>query len=584
MACQKKPAPGSILVLGPMPLKAAPQTHIAAGPWCFAEREDFFPDWEENYLFAPDPLLDRNEEDRLIREAETLAADVIPRLSGELQPDTPLPDAYWETLLAPFTITVAKLIAQFWSLIRHTVGTWKEIPLTVELLPRNCSFTFGTDADVVLHGSLNPVCCQWILSQLLRPVLPEAWKARELESVSEEYVQSPASDFRKNVHDTLRSLMLHMPFPRMKGMTLKQALSYSSSLLHPSRYGDRSRSLKETFSSSSGCTAPDLPLDCGFIFSAMLPRSVKELRHPHSAPRRMFKPRVRAASIIAYEDAAYRQKLAIWRARGGRLLYVQHGGNYGQMKRICAMEFVEYTQHAFATWGWTEYEGSMGRKAGKGNFIPLPYPQLNRLRDAWHGQESQTLIAVGTEMPTVAYQLDSHPTPSQFIQYRDDKQWFFEALGPAIREKTLYRPYFPVPGTLQDAQWLLPRFPHVHLCSGPLEPQILSCRLLVLDHHGTTLLEAMAANIPTVCYWNPEFWPVTGEFADILSRMKPLGMWNSSAEEAAIKVRAVWDDPSGWWSSREVQNVRDEFLRHFALLPRNTAAGDRAWKDALSQL
>ena len=79
MACQKKPAPGSILVLGPMPLKAAPQTHIAAGPWCFAEREDFFPDWEENYLFAPDPLLDRNEEDRLIREAETLAADVIPR-------------------------------------------------------------------------------------------------------------------------------------------------------------------------------------------------------------------------------------------------------------------------------------------------------------------------------------------------------------------------------------------------------------------------------------------------------------------------------------------------------------------------
>ena len=254
------------------------------------------------------------------------------------------------------------------------------------------------------------------------------------------------------------------------------------------------------------------------------------------------------------------------------------------MKRICAMEFVEYTQHAFATWGWTEYEGSMGRKAGKGNFIPLPYPQLNRLRDAWHGQESQTLIAVGTEMPTVAYQLDSHPTPSQFIQYRDDKQWFFEALGPAIREKTLYRPYFPVPGTLQDAQWLLPRFPHVHLCSGPLEPQILSCRLLVLDHHGTTLLEAMAANIPTVCYWNPEFWPVTGEFADILSRMKPLGMWNSSAEEAAIKVRAVWDDPSGWGASREVQNVRDEFLRHFALLPRNTAAGDRAWKDALSQL
>ena len=584
MACLKKPTPDSLLVLGPMPLNAAPETHVAAGPWCFAEREDFFPDWEEKFLFAPDVLLDRNEEDGLIREAETLAADAIPELAKELQPGSLLPDAYWETLLAPYTITVAKLIVQFWSLIRHTVEEWKDVPLTVELLPPTCSFEFGTDADVVLHGSLNPVCCHWILSQLLRPVLPAAWHARELDRVSENYVQVRADSFRKRVHDTLRSLMLHLPFPKMKGMTPKQALSYSLSLLHASRGEDRSRSLRETFSSACGGTAPDLPLSCGFLFSAMLPRSLRGLRHPCARLRRMLRPRVRAASIIAYEDAAYRQKLAVWRARGGRLLYVQHGGNYGQMKRICAMEFVEYTQHAFATWGWTDYESSAGARAGKGRFIPLPYPQLSLQKDTWHGKDSQTLIVVGTEMPTVAYQLDSHPTPGQFVQYRDDKQWFFEALGPEMRAKTLYRPYFPVPGTLQDAQWLLPRFPHVHLCSGPLGPQILSCRLLVLDHHGTTLLEAMAANIPTVCYWNPEFWPVTDEFAAVLARMKTLGMWNPSAEEAAVRVRGVWDDPCAWWLSRDVQDVRREFLHHFARLPESAEAGDRAWKDALSQL
>ena len=505
MACQKKPAPGSILVLGPMPLKAAPQTHIAAGPWCFAEREDFFPDWEENYLFEPDPLLDRNEEDQLIREAETLAADAIPGLARELQPDTPLPDAYWETLLAPFTITVAKLIAQFWSLIRHTVDAWKDIPLTVELLPRNCSFTFGTDADVVLHGSLNPVCCQWILSQLLRPALPGAWNVRELENVSEEYVQPPASDFRKSVHDTLRALMLHMPFPKMKGMTLKQALSYSSSLLHPSRYGDRSRSLKETFSSAAGCTAPDLPLDCGFIFSAMLPQSVKELRHPHSAPRRMFKPRVRAASIIAYEDAAYRQKLAIWRARGGRLLYVQHGGNYGQMKRICAMEFVEYTQHAFATWGWTEYEGSMGRKAGKGNFIPLPYPQLSHLRDAWHGQESQTLIAVGTEMP---------PSPISWIRIQRPVSSFSTVMTSSGFSRLLAPRFGKRHCTARISPYLAPFRTRSGSC--PAFPTCICARVLLSHRFFPAVFLSSTITVPRC--WRP--WPP-------ISRPSATGIRNS---------------------------------------------------------
>ena len=36
------------LVLGRMPLKADPAEYRAAGPWCFAEQEEFFPDWEKN--------------------------------------------------------------------------------------------------------------------------------------------------------------------------------------------------------------------------------------------------------------------------------------------------------------------------------------------------------------------------------------------------------------------------------------------------------------------------------------------------------------------------------------------------------
>ena len=57
--------------------------------------------------------------------------------------------------------------------------------------------------------------------------------------------------------------------------------------------------------------------------------------------------------------------------------------------------------------------------------------------------------------------------------------------------------------SLEDAPWLLRRFPEVQRCTGPLEPHMLGCRLLVLDHAGTTLAQALAANIPLLLYWDP---------------------------------------------------------------------------------
>ena len=46
---------GVSLVLGDMPRGAEPESHWAAGPWCFAGEEDFFPDWEVRFVCPPEP-------------------------------------------------------------------------------------------------------------------------------------------------------------------------------------------------------------------------------------------------------------------------------------------------------------------------------------------------------------------------------------------------------------------------------------------------------------------------------------------------------------------------------------------------
>lgn len=581
LVATEKPAMLKRLVLGSMPRDAIATSTLAAGPWCFAGREDFFPSWEDTFIFPPEPFTNRALEDLGVREAEALATDIIPALARVLAPHSKLPVTYWETIFAPFTINVAKIVIYHWYNIKNLLRIYGHIPLFVELLPKECNFSFSSDADVVLHGALNPLCAHWILSLLLRPVMPKCWKAVDLPSVSESFQQQRNLGVTRKIKNFLRDVLLCLPFPRLKGMTIAQALRFSLALLHPSYGKDRSRNLADTFSSQTTGVLAQLPLDPLPIFLTFLPTSIKRLRHPNGPLSQRARPRIRAASIVAYENAPYRQRLALWRARGGRLFYVQHGGNYGQMKRICAMEFVEYTQHAFISWGWTDYSGNFPSPQEQEHFIPLPYPQLAKLYNTWHPRQ-KWLIFVGTEMPTVAYQLDSHPLPQQVIEYREDKQWFFEALGSDIREHSLYRPYFAVPGTLEDAPWLLTRFPQVHLCSGPLEPQILSCRLLVLDHHGTTLLEAMAANIPTVCYWNKEHWPVTDKFQNLLEQMKKLGMWNDCAENAAITVREIWKDPTTWWHSNPVQKLRIRFMENYARAFPKT--GQELWLAALRRM
>lgn len=82
----------------------------------------------------------------------------------------------------------------------------------------------------------------------------------------------------------------------------------------------------------------------------------------------LWGPRLRVANVLAYEDAAYRQTLALWRGRGHRLMYVQHGSDYGQVRCLTEVEMVEYAQHAFATW-----VGAATRAAGA-TFCPCPTP------------------------------------------------------------------------------------------------------------------------------------------------------------------------------------------------------------------
>ncbi|MBQ7456306.1 MAG: hypothetical protein IJS54_01640 [Desulfovibrio sp.] len=541
------------LIVGAMPKNRPPQTVLCAGPWCFAGQEEAFPEWEKTYTFCPEPLRDPHLAELAPKASQALAARMLAPCRTFLAKKAPnLPDIYWETLLLPWIVAVAEQVVERWLRIQAIIATFHDTPLRVTLAP-SATWNFRDDQDYILRGALGVSYNTWLFSHLLqKAALPTSW----IITLDQTHVIPPTlAPQKRSLKKTLASLLLSLPFPRIKGFTLAESLRFSLALCHRSHGEDGHRLLAQALDPTI-LERVGLPNDLEPIFLASLPKSLCDLSHPQTI-RPSKHPHIRCASILFYEDARYRQDMALWLAKGNRLFFIQHGGNYGQILHPCRTRFVEYSQHAFISWGWQSHAGSPAKT------IPLPQPSLARLANQAKATED-TLIFVGTEMPLYGYRLDSHPTPLELISYRDAKKTFLAHLPTSIHPHIRYRPYFPVPSSLSDAPWLCQHFPDLALCKGPLAPHLLRCRLLVLDHHGTTLLEAMAANIPLVLYWNPVHWPLCADSQKSLDELAQAGIWFDTPRDAAAAVATLWDDVAAWWQDPLRQRARASFCHTYA--------------------
>lgn len=531
-------SPITTLILGTAPENATPADFVLAGPWCTAPASAE----EAGFDMPSEPLADPDRLETAARQARQLVTQLAPRLRDALNEryGTQHDDRYWDFVLAPWLVRVSETLIDRLHRAAGILDAFGGRTLTVPLLPEASTFTFADTQDFIMGGILNPQWNHWLFSRLLRRRWPAGWTAEELPPVRRDASpRKPEGALRR----LARSVVFSLPFPRIKGFGLKQSLDLSLVLMLNRDRRDDTIPLRLLGEPS----APPLPLgfteDEAFDFAAsLLPESLCKASIPLSLGHERARIRSRVVSVAACEDDAYRIEMALHRGRGCRMIFIQHGGEYGYVKTSVAYPLVEYCQHRFITWGW-KHHGAM-----PGNFLPLPHPQLAALRGR-HRESSPTLLFVGTEMALLPYTLKSMLRGRQQFAYREDKARFMAALPDAIRTQAQYRPYFDVPSSLEDAPWMLRRFPDIIRCAGPLEPHMLGCRLLVLDHAGTTLAQALAADIPFLLYWNPETASFTPEALPLLDKLREAGILHDSPESAAAKAAEVWDDVPGWWGS-----------------------------------
>ncbi len=540
------------LVFGSMPAWATPATHKAAGIWCFAgQEENCFPGWDgpEGFDLPPDPYPDAASMREEAAAANAEAVRLIRHLGGRL--DLALgvgrSEAFWQTALGPWAILLAQSAAERRRRVLQLVADPE--PLRVELLPQNCTFGFADTRDFMIRGVLAPGWNRYLFSRFVEAFSPRHWEI-SYAAAKDVTPGGPAVE-PESFTSRLRRFLRNLPFPYHKGFSPFANLMLNIAVLrNRTARPDREYSLARY-----GSGGIHWGLNFFELAERALPRSF-ETEVPQHIPR-LVGGRLRGITAVAGQDDHYRIHVASLVEAGAALFSVQHGANYGNLASIGGA-FWEYARHAFISWGWKEHPPFAV------NAVPLPQPGLAKIYNR-HMETSPKLILVGTEMSTRLYRLKSRPQSGELAAYRRAKIEFFQTLEAPVRAASFYRPYFRTPGGLQDDDHLRRALPNIPLCRGDLGGHMLRCRVLVLDHYGTTLHQALAAGTPTVAFWNRSSWGMTPETDAVLDELAKAGILHPDAASAARHVNRVWNDIRDWWAGEAAQAARRLWLSHFAL-------------------
>ena len=267
------------------------------------------------------------------------------------------------------------------------------------------------------------------------------------------------------------------------------------------------------------------------------------------------------AAILSANAWHYDEPFKRWAASaaeaGTQLLGVQHGGNYGIDECSPSEEHETAVTDVFFTWGWT---GATSRA----RTVPMPAPKLVG-RDTWtHDPARRGILLVTTSTPLLPMQIDRGP--EGFERYLDRQRRFALALpGERFRELRV-RPHREDLGW-KIAERLAAACPGVAIETWqvPFEASVAASRLFVCDHLSTTFAEALAANRPTVLFWDPADTPIRAAARDGFDALRAAGILFDDPESAARAVDAAYDDVAGWWGApvrtRAVAAFRERFAR-----------------------
>lgn len=258
----------------------------------------------------------------------------------------------------------------------------------------------------------------------------------------------------------------------------------------------------------------------------------------------------------------------LWAARkaeaGAPFVIGQHGGFVGLAKRHPGIDHQLQLCDRYLSWGWSD-AGGLVCPTGVLTNIGKPRTRLNT---------SGNLLLVTTPIQLYAFRVTSWPVgANQSAAFAAEQVRFGGALPPSIRRTLTVRII-----EADDRKWRTgyvqrwtDALPGVRIdpSTEPIEGALQRCRLFVYTYNSSGFLETLARNIPTVVFWNPQYFDVRHEAQSALDLLADARIYHTTPESAARHVSEIWESVAEWWNAPDVQRARREFCDRYARTPVN---------------
>ena len=555
------------IVLGQIPDNFDFNSHIPFSSMCFVGRESTLFNWEEND-FESDPFTSADFHAKCERLCKEESYYLLETLRNELNNrfELNLSTRFWKTILFPWLPYTVNITYERQLRVEKFIEKYRDQDLELTLMKDNIEWDFRNCSDFMNNGLKNPFFNEWLVSRLMETQIPSNWTTEVVDKSSETYSSfySPRQSLSKKLIKKSRLLHLRNGFGRVfeiHGFKFIDFVFYNI-LLTVKKSGLWAENQTPTFGRTSQI---EWKYDIKTLLERVTTQFIYEVPdHIEKIKKRYINNKLNliSAAQITNSDNRLKVKLALKKEFGERIISVQHGGhNYGTSRYNSTPSLVEYNQDCFITWGWTE------QQKYSGNFHALPSPYMSNFYNR-HNQTDDSIILVGNYMNPYFYSFTGYPNSNQLIDYRKNKVLFIRNIEKEIRANLMYRPYVKRPYSFQDEEYMKRIFPDLNIVEGNLHSKMLNCKLLILDHPGTTLLIALAANIPVVCFWSRSHFAFSSQAQKYYEMLHKLGIVYDSPKSAAEHVNNL-EAVKDWWFKDEIQNVRMEILKEHARVSDN---------------
>lgn len=110
---------------------------------------------------------------------------------------------------------------------------------------------------------------------------------------------------------------------------------------------------------------------------------------------------------------------------------------------------------------------------------------------------------------------------------------------------------------------------HIEPYGTPLQNLIDQSRLVVHSYDSTGILETLALNIPTICFWHGGLNHLLPSAKPYFELLRSAGILADTPEQAAKFITCHWGNIGEWWESSKVQDARETFCNQYARVEKN---------------